>query len=352
MSLTHIPQERTRYFYKLLSVFVLLIAMMGFAQRAHATCTNTSFNMSYSQPVDASVVVASSLNVGDMIPGTLYSYVFSGSCTTGVSQQPGSQIISCYYGTGTQVLPGVYSTGLAGVGIRLRNSAGQPMQNATGRYCDTRSASLGILNSDMTFGFSVTIELVKTGPITGGLLNQNQTYFGFGVYQANGLVGTNSAATAIGATNNAIGFNGSLNVREVACNLTFPAVVQLPKVSTAALAGGAAAGVTGFTISQSCDSAVNVGLTFDAAPTTTVQSAANGTMNTLTPGLGGNASGVVLQLVDSSSAIVPLQSRIDKGYLPANTLVNYSYNMQYRGTGGTVTAGNVASAMVFTFDYN
>lgn len=227
----------------------------------------------------------------------------------------------------------------------------KPMQNAAGILCDTRGANLGTLNADMTYGFTVTIELVKTGTISAGTLDQKQTYFGFGVYLNDGLTGPNFAATGVGSQSNAIGFNGSVSVREIACNLAFPSMVQMPAVSPLAVAGGAAAGTTPFTITQSCDSAVKVGLTFDAAPTTTVQSAANGTLNILSPGANGNASGVVLQLTDNSGAIVPLQSRIDKGSLVANTQVSYPYNMQYRGTGAAVTPGKVTSAMVFTFDY-
>jgi len=249
-------------------------------------------------------------------------------------------------------MPGVYSTGLAGVGIRLRNSRGQPMQNAAGITCDTRGASLGTLNADMTYNFTVTIELVKTGDIAGGVLNQSQTYFGFGVYQGNGLTGTNTASTAIGGTRNAIGFSGSLSVREIACTLVFPSVVRLPPVSAATLVSGAGAGSTGFTISQSCDSTVNVGLTFDAAPAITVANETNGTLNIRNPGAAGNAAGVVLQLTDTDGHAVPLRSRIDQGQLAAGALASYTYNMQYVGTGGSVIPGSVESAMVFTFDYN
>lgn len=111
--------------------WLLVLACLASPHLAHAGCTATPA-MPFLQTMN-NMAVAANLPVGSAIPGTIRNYTFSGNCTvTWPSVVAGAQIISCYYGSGTEVMPGVYSTGVAGIGIRLRNAAGQPMTNASG----------------------------------------------------------------------------------------------------------------------------------------------------------------------------------------------------------------------------
>jgi hypothetical protein len=115
-------------------------------------------------------------------------FTFSGNCK-------GQRLGGCH-SRGTPLSPaitaaaksrgfsGVYETGVEGIGIALQNSAGQRV-GGIGSDCDTRAQALGYISSDasMTFGYTVTLTLVKTGDTaTSGTLDVAQTKFGMGVY--------------------------------------------------------------------------------------------------------------------------------------------------------------------------
>ncbi|WP_240804974.1 fimbrial protein [Cupriavidus oxalaticus] len=293
------------------------------------------------------MAVDTSLPVGSTIPGTVRYYTLNGSCPlTPPYVVAGAPIISCYYGSGSEVMPGVYSTGIAGIGIRLRNAAGQPMTNAAGVTCDTRAANLGVLNPDLTYSVSVSVEFVKTGPIGTGTLDLDQTRFGFGVFAG-------KAAGALGSGNgNTIGFTGTASPREIACNISYPPVVTLPNVSAATLATQGAAGNTPFSIQVTCSGSAVVGMTLDGAGGTPVQSAPNGILGIANAGSGGRASGAGVQIVNASgSAPVPLQVRNAMGNIAPNVAAIYRFGARYVALGGTPSPGTVSSAMVFTLDY-
>ncbi len=324
-------------------------ATLLFAQQlAHAACTATPA-MPYLQAM-SNMAVVTTLPVGSTIPGTVRNYTITGACSNVPPYVvPGAQIVSCYYGTGTEGPPGVYSTGVAGIGIRLRNAAGQAITNAAGVRCDTRGMGLGNLNADMTYAVSVSIEFVKTGPISGGPLDPTQTQFGFGVY------GGSTDGALGGGGINYIGFSGNAVPRPITCNVNYPATVTLQPARAADLRpAGATASTTRFAISIACDTSANVGITFDGASGTPVQGAAAGVLGPSNAGAAGAASGVGFQLVSGTSyQPVPLQTRSPLGSLQANVLTTYPYAVRYIGldNGLPVTAGTVTSAATFTFDY-
>ena len=307
-----------------------------------AACSSTPA-MPNLQTLD-NIAVAANLGVGQTIPGSVRRYAFSGKCDKiPPAQEPGSLIVACYYGSGTEIMPGVYSSGISGLGLRLRNAAGQPIQNAASIWCDTRGASLGTINADMTYAVAVSIELVKTGPIATGKLDPVQTRFGFGVYQGDGL----------GGDANYIGFSGSVQVREIACNPVYPSVIRLPKVSASTLAAaGATAGSTPFSITLNCNGAARVGVTFDVAGGSTVKSAPDGILGPGNEGTAGAARGIGLQLINARSAEpVPLQQINPVGNISANAPATYPYVLKYRALTANATPGIVSGAMTFTFDY-
>ncbi|SPA29263.1 putative Fimbrial protein [Cupriavidus taiwanensis] len=327
--------------------WLVIVASFGAPHLAHAKCTATP-SLPYDQTLD-SMAIAVNLAEGSTIPGTVRSYQFSGSCTNVLPWVvPGAPIVSCYYGSGTEVRPGVYSTGVPGVGIRLRNAAGQPMTNASGVWCDTRSANLGNLNADLTYSVSVTIEFVKTGPISPGNLDPAQTRFGFGVY--NGSV--EGALSGTGNRDNYIGFSGTIATREIACNVVAPTTVNLPAISARTLATQGSGGNTPFAIQLSCNSAAIVGMTLDAAAGTPVLSTASGILGLSNAGTPGAAGGAGVQIMNASgTAPVPLQVRNAMGSIQANVPATYRFGARYASLGGTPSPGNVSSSMVFTLDY-
>ncbi|CAG9184545.1 hypothetical protein LMG23992_05263 [Cupriavidus laharis] len=327
-----------------LLVSLLLLA----AQVARADCTATPA-MPYLQGM-SDMAVVTTLPVGSTIPGTVRNYTITGTCTNVPPYVvPGAQIVACYYGSGTEGPAGVYSTGVPGIGIRLRNAAGQAVVNAAGVRCDTRGAGLGNLNADMTYAISVSIEFVKTGPISGGALDPAQTRFGFGVY------GGSTAGALGGRDINYIGFSGNAVPRPITCSVNYPATVTLQPARAADLRpAGATASTTPFTIGVSCDTAANVGVTFDGAPGTPVQAATAGVLGPSNAGTPGAATGVGFQIVSGGSyQPVPLQTRNALGSIQASIPAAYNYAVRYIGlnNGLPVTAGTVTSAATFTFDY-
>lgn len=323
-----------------------VLALFWLPHLAHASgsCSSTPA-MPYLQSMNT-LVVASNLAVGDTIPGTVRYYTFSGQCvaSTNGAIYPGALIVACYYGSGSEVMPGVYSTGVGGIGIRLRNAAGQPMVNAAGKNCDTRSANLGALAADLSYSISVSVEFVKTGPVATGSVDPTQTRFGFGVYQS---------AVGLGGSENYIGLSASVTPRQIACNVNAPSTVTLAPVSASSLAGSASTASTArFSIGLTCDSAVAVGVTFDATAATPVKLPAAGVFGIQNEGTAGVAGGVGVQLVDGQTfAPVPLQTRNALGNLSPNVPATYAYAFRYYSLAANPSPGIVNGAMVFTFDY-
>ncbi|WP_455279946.1 fimbrial protein [Cupriavidus necator] len=336
MNGTHLPGALKRW--------ILVLACLAAPHFAHAARTSTPA-MPYLQTMN-NMAVAVNLAVGSTIPGTVRYYTFSGKCATVPPYvYAGAPIISCYYGSGTEVMPGVYSTGVAGVGIRLRNAAGQPMTNAVGVNCDTRAANLGYVNPDMSHSVTASIEFLKTGPISAGSLDPAQTRFGFGVYKG-------SVDGGLGGTSNYIGFSGSATPREIACNASYPPVVNLPPISASALAVQGTANSTPFTIQLTCNGTALVGMTLDAGGSTPVRSASNGIFGIDNAGSAGMAGGAGVQIVNAAgTAPVPLQVRNEMGNIAANVPATYRFAARYVALGGMPTPGTVSSSMVFTLDY-
>ncbi|PUW36880.1 ferrous iron transporter B, partial [Cronobacter sakazakii] len=129
-------------FIKLLSALLVLAGSLFFMPHAKASCTAPM--MPYTVSV-AYVAVSSTLPVGATIPGTDELVSIHGSCN-GYSGQP---IIACYYGSGNEVsgMPGVYETGVEGIGISLMNDKGQRIIGG-GVGCDTRNTPLGYVSTD------------------------------------------------------------------------------------------------------------------------------------------------------------------------------------------------------------
>ncbi|CAM6752996.1 MULTISPECIES: fimbrial protein [Enterobacter] len=189
--------------------FLLVLATASlFVPHAKATCTTSDLP----KTIDvASISVQTTLPVGATIPGTEQTVHVSGHCNT--PEDKGLEIVSCYYGSGTEVpgLSGVYDSGVKGIGVALMNDKGQRITGAGGVTCDSRSTPIGYVSDDrnLTFDFNVTLELVKTdAEVQSGTLQQSQTVFGVGVYGHDG----------IGSPNH-ISYAGNVNLQNVTCSV-------------------------------------------------------------------------------------------------------------------------------------
>lgn len=302
-----------------------------------------------------SVKVASNLPAGQIIPGTLKPFSISGSCVLGSGGAPpnnvqvGSKIVACNFTSANEVMPGVYSTSMSGVGVRLRDAAGNPMLNAVGEFC---RQGISTIQAGGAFNFTGTWELVRTNaPLaTSGTLTVQDGQWVFGVYNT----GVQLNSDPVNNTNNSSIYpSGNISVKSLTCQVSSPSTVNLAAVGLNEIKSvGSTARAVGFNLGLRCDSAAIVGITFDASVGTPIKSVTNGVFGVQNEGRSGMASGVGVQLVSAaSSAPVPLQQRIPLGTIAANVQNNYPYQFRYYRTAQTAVPGRVSGAMIFTFDY-
>ncbi|WGS54653.1 fimbrial protein [Paraburkholderia sp. D15] len=316
-----------------LQVLFLAVMAFGWTASARADCPTTGLPKTFNY---GPIAVSNNLAVGDVIPGTVQSFTLSGKCSAG--SLANQTVVACpssqYPVSGTS---DVYSTGLAGVGMRMRNSSGTPLIGSG--YCDVRS-SLGTTAADGSFNVSGTLELVKTGTITGGTITPTSTVANY----FTGLLGTGVVLN--NGTNTMQIANGTA-IRTVTCSVTAATAYQtvpLATISPSMLANaGAVAAKTPFSLALNCDKGISVAITFTSA------SGASGIPSVL--GSNGSASGVGVQLLDASQKPITLGTALP---LTSSTLGNDSfpfYAQYYRLSAATVKAGRVNATGIFTMSY-
>jgi major type 1 subunit fimbrin (pilin) len=237
-----------------------------------------------------------------------------------------------------QVSPGLYSTNISGVGIRVtRYSRIFPFS-----YPYT-PADFKIAGAPYYWYFSsgpiVTYVFVKTGPISGGIV----TAADIPLVQMN-LDSTDTEFTTMGS--------GQVTFTVGAC-ITPDVQVLLDTVPVTAFAGvGSTAGAKPFNIAvNSCPPGLNtVRYQLDAASGIAVVDASRGVL-----GLDGaaSASGVGVQVRDASNNPVPLGSmRATSGY---NSSAGGSFTIplkaMYYQVASSIRGGSVASQAVLTMSY-
>ncbi|RAO76882.1 fimbrial protein [Dyella jiangningensis] len=353
----NVPREsRAKPSLKLFCVRLVAVLLLGlgFHGTSHATqlCAATT-GLPGPFAFTPTVAVSSSLQPGDTIPGTSRPFTIAGMCTLGKGTpstiQVGSNIVACTLDSGsTEISPGIYTTTVSGVGMRLRDGAGNPVQHGSGQNCYSVIAQIGAGGS---FSFSGTYELVRiAGTIPNGAsLSGGPTGAGawaFGVYNTNVVLNADNGNIYSGSSS--IYPIGNITLKNIACNVTAPSVVRLPSVSTRSLAGGGA-GSTLFQIGLNCDSNTVVGITVDAAPGINMIDASNGILD-LQAGTGG-ATGIGVQVLDQNQRPLAMKVRNDFGSISANVTFDHSYYVRYIRTVGALNAGSVSSAMTFTMDY-
>ncbi|EKM5063074.1 type 1 fimbrial protein [Cronobacter turicensis] len=321
---------------KLFSVLLVLAGSLLFMPHAKAAIC-TAPMMPYTVSV-ASIAVSSSLPVGSAIPGSDETINIHGSCP----DYAGQVIIGCYYGNGSEVagMPGVYHTGVEGIGITLVNDKGQRIIGG-GIGCDTRNTPLGYVSNDSqkTFNFNVTLALVKTAEtIVAGSLQQSQTVFGVGVY----------SQAPVGSPNN-ISYAGNITYKSVTCSVDPKELnIALGNVPATSFTGpGSASNWYSFMVNATCNDPVEVGVKV---------SSANGYASTqpsvikLTPEAG-VASGIGVHLLTNGQN-TDFDHYVIVGDIPvANATLSIPFSLQYYQTSSTVTPGVANAVATITIAY-
>lgn len=325
--------------FKYAFALVVLLTSAFLIPHAQAATTCDSTNLPYT--LDAGTLsVPTTLDIGSVIPGSAKTHTINGSCSGAISSHT---IISCYYGTGTEVsgMPGVYSTDVDGVGIQLLNSSGQIVRGK-GYSCDTTATPMGTVSSDggQTFSFSYTERLIKTATHIGsGTISSAQDPFGFGVFQSVGISGdrNNSRYSATVAERTATCSIDPLNLTVTLGD--FP-VSQFTHV-------GSYTAWKNFSLTATCTEAVN--LTASVTSANGVNSQYDDVLN-LTPG-SDSATGVgVRMLLDGVDLKynfpIPVGGRTEP-----NVPDNIPFAVQYYQTDATVTAGKANTIATIDMEY-
>lgn len=333
---------------------LLVILGFGFHGQAHAL-SNCAATSGLPGPIlyAPTIKVASNLQPGDTIPNTYKSFSVSGQCVLGkgtpLTIQVGSSIVMCSLNGGsTEVQPGVYTTAVTGIGIRVRDGSGNLLTNAGGQACQS---SIATVQPGGYYSFSGSLELVRlsgtipnNGQISGGPTGTGA--FAFGVYNTNVVL--NNDAGNINTGSNSIYPTGSITFQNIACNVDYPTTVNLPTVSVASMQTSVTAGDTPFTIGVTCDQPAGASISFTAPSGIAVVNASNGVIGIQSGS--GMASGVGIQLLNSATNAQPLETFTTLGSLSANLRSPFKFYGRYYRT-GTATPGNVQSAVVFTMSY-
>lgn len=324
------------------SFFLLLVLATAalFMPHAKASCQSPSLPALLSL---TSVSVSTSLPVGSTIPGTERTVQISGNCY--YAPDAGQPIIACYNGFGKEIpgLPGVYETGVAGIGISLRNDKGQRVTGAADQICSANvpvGQVSGTINSDSTipFSFDVMLELVKTSEtVASGALTMSNTQF-------NLEVGRNEAL----GDPNTLSYSGNVQVKAVTCSVS-------PKSLTVTLGDFPVSRFTGpgtlvsqsvFNIDMLCDR--------DVQPEMMITSA-NG-YETNFPGVikltpeSGVATGVGVKMLFNGQ--IPVFGQYMNTFTAyANVQSQYPFSVSYEQTSSEVTPGTANAVATITVAY-
>ena len=322
-----------------------LLAGLSFLSPA-ALAANTGCTSSPNIPGVAtlgSIAVDASLPVGSTIPGTEKVFAFAGNCAAISGVPQGAVIITCYYGSGTEIsgMPGVYNTGVSGIGITLVNSAGQRVVGA-GTSCDTRNTPLGYISNTpgKTFSVSMTLALVKTSATIGtGSLNQSQTKFGIGMYNTGWGLGS--------STDSSVSYAGNIIYRSVSCSTGSTVPVPLGDIPVNAFTGpGSTAGDRNFFIPVTCDNPVNITMSMSSPA---YASKPDGVM-AITSGTN-NATGIGVQMLFNNMPVT-FDNYFQAGAVSnSGGTLNAAFTARYYQVSDAVIPGQANASATVTLAY-
>lgn len=321
-------------------LFLVLATAALFMPHAKASCQSPGLPALLSL---TSISVPTSLPVGSTISGTERTVHISGNCY--YAPDAGQPIIACYNGFGKEVpgMPGVYETGVAGIGISLRNDKGQRVTGAADQICSANmpvGQVSGTINSDATipFSFDVMLELVKTSEtVASGALTMSNTQFNLAVGRIEAL-----------GEPNTLSYSGNVQVKAVTCSVS-------PKSLTVTLGDFPVSRFTGpgTLVSQSV---FNIGMLCDrdVQPEMMITSA-NG-YETNFPGVikltpeSGVATGVGVKMLFNGQ--IPVFGQYMNTFTAyANVQSQYPFSVSYEQTRSEVTPGTANAVATITVAY-
>ncbi|MBU8977442.1 type 1 fimbrial protein [Lysobacter sp. MMG2] len=318
---------------------VLLALMLGLPLPSWAvTCTNSNGNQPYplTFTFPSPLVVDNSMDDGEVVASIT---ITQGAAGGGGYSTCASDTRLWYEGIGAYTLVGrpVYPSSVEGIGIAIFNYS--PPGGYFPQMSD-RSGASWVVNSSAL----VRIDLVKTGPITGGSLSGPFAYSTLKFFD-----GTSFNHTVYQ-------FSGSVPVvlKNPTCAVTTPDVVV--NLDQARIGDFATVGTTlkekDFKVSLACSGGtagtkteVDMSLADRTTPANVSQYLSLTSAST--------ASGVALQIVRNGSAISfnPTVNKFKvQDVLPGNSTVDIPFKARYVRT-GTITPGKVQGIAVFTMDY-
>lgn len=263
------------------SLLALLAAMFLFMPQAKAACSTGDLPWA---ATPGTLTVPATLSPGNVIPGSARTHQVKGRCDAADGGKP---ITACHIGIGEEVpgMPGVYPTGIEGIGIELVNSAGQVVRGRAA-HCDSRNTPLGYVSNDGSGSFSLplTLQLVKTANTTGQQkMSLHSGVWALGVYPDEPL-----------GRLNAVRYGGNVAVKATTCSVD-------PKSLTVALGDfsvghfshiGSTSGWRAFYLTAVCSDEVTMTARVTSANGATTISDGNDVLN-LTPG---GATGVGVKM--------------------------------------------------------
>lgn len=225
----------------------------------------------------------------------------------------------------------IYPTSVAGVGYRLLHPDSSYYLPPWG--FDT------IDSGTFTLSVGTVLQLVKTGPISGGSTLSSGT---LGYWQFGGRFSNFNAETFALANN--------VKFVQPTCTVNTTSIaVTLPTVSNTALnATGQTAGSTAFNVGLSCTAAAagqNIAIEFDPS----VASSGNPT-GVLSLNSKSTAKNLGVQLIDSNFQPLTLGTPLAAGTTPSGNY-NLTYYARYYALSTGVTAGSVSASATFTISY-
>ncbi|WP_171998622.1 fimbrial protein [Cronobacter sp. JZ38] len=318
-----------RYFLSL----CLLAGGILFIPHAHASCSSRQFPSVQSI---YNLKISTSTDIGEIIAGSERAVNFMVSCT---SDRSGEVLVACFTGSGEEVpgMPGVYATGIPGLGVALYNDKWKRI-TGKGESCDSRGTPVYTLDSNKSFSTSAHLALIKTAEQQGeGNLNSSNTSFTFKIYNAEKL-----------ANNSTTYYNAYLFPTKVTCSVDPKGlVVNLGDIPASQFTGsGTTTAWNNFDVHINCDE--------DA----TIMYRVNGAEGTVD----GQQSVMKLDDTADSATGLGIQMQVNNttidyfsGYYPPIALVNKTLTLpvgiRYYQTSHEVTPGSANAAVILTIAY-
>ncbi|MGS4680743.1 fimbrial protein [Enterobacter soli] len=323
--------------------FLLILGTAAlFMPHAKASCSTLDLPKTINL---ASISVPTTLAVGSTIPGTEQTVHISGGCNnpTDASQE----IVACYYGSGAEIpgIPGTYESGVAGIGITLMNDKGQRITGAGGVYCNSTATPIGYTsslasNGTSSFDFNVTLELVKTSTtVSSGTLSVDQSKFGIGVYQHDGIGDPNTLSYA-----------GDVIIKDVTCsvlprNLTVD-LGDFP-VSDFTTVGTLSSPAQTFDVTVNCDATVQPEVKITSA--NGYESGFEGVIKLTQQS--GMATGVGVRMLFDDNIATFDQYVTTKSEAVANQTLDIPFQVRYQQISDEVTPGPANTVATITLAY-